>query len=223
MKLTFFGRAQSRRRKRYGLARGAVNALILALLATPVAGEPVAILALGDSLTAGYGLGLSEAFPARLAEALGNAGIAARVIDAGVSGDTTAGGLARLDWALAGKPDLVILELGGNDALRGVEPAATRANLDAILARLAAAGVRTLLAGMLAPRNLGPEYVAEFDAIYPELAARYDVPLYPFFLAGVAGDPALVQPDGIHPNAAGVLVVVERILPYVLRAIGGEP
>ncbi len=193
-------------------------ALFLAPAAVRAA-EPVRILALGDSLAAGYGLPAEQGFVAQLQQALDAAGLAARVIDGGVSGDTTAGGLARLDWSLADDPDAVILELGANDGLRGLDPAATRANLDAMLGRLAAAGKPVLLAGMLAPPNLGPEYGAEFNRIYPELAASHGVLLYPFFLDGVAAEPALNQGDGIHPNEAGVRVIVERMLPEVRRLI----
>lgn len=207
-----------------GRGRAAVNAaaLVLALAVTTEArAGDVSIVALGDSLTSGYGLVAAEAFPARLEAALAAAGVAARVIDAGVSGDTTAGGLARLDWTLAGAaPDLVIVELGANDGLRGIDPASTRANLDAILGRLRERRTPVLLAGMLAPRNLGERFTAEFDAVYPELARRHGVPLYPFFLAGVAGEPLLNQADGMHPNAAGVRAIVERILPYVMQALG---
>jgi acyl-CoA thioesterase I len=192
---------------------------LLLLLAPSARAAQVAILAFGDSLTAGFGLAEAQGFPAQLQAALVARGIAARVVDGGVSGDTSAGGLARLDWSLADKPDLVILELGANDALRGLDPAATRANLDAILARLKAAGVAVLIAGMRAPPNLGRDYAAAFDKLYPELAAKYGVPLYPFFLDGVAIDPRLTQPDGLHPNAAGVGVIVERLLPTLLPAI----
>src|SRR5690606_4341886 len=136
--------------------------------------------------TAGYGLPAQDGFVAQLQRALDEAGVEARVLDGGVSGDTTAGGLARLDWALADQPDAVILELGANDGLRGIDPASTRANIEAMLSRLAEAGAPVLLAGMLAPPNLGPEYGDEFNRIYPELATRHDVPLYPFFLDGVA-------------------------------------
>lgn len=194
--------------------------LVAAAAAGPVlAAEPVRILALGDSLTAGYGLAAEDGFVAQLQRALGAAGLQATILDGGVSGDTTAGGLARLDWALADRPDAVILELGANDGLRGLDPAATRANLDAMLSRLGAAGTPVLLAGMLAPPNLGSEYGAEFNRIYPELAAKHDVALYPFFLDGVAADAALNQGDGIHPNAAGVGVIVERMLPDLGRLI----
>lgn len=193
--------------------------LVLAAGAVAEAAEPVRVLAFGDSLTAGYGLPAEEGFVAQLQRALDEAGQDATVLDGGVSGDTTAGGLARLDWALADQPDAVILELGANDGLRGLDPAATRANLEAMLSRLAEAGTPVLLAGMLAPPNLGPEYGDEFNRIYPELATRHDVPLYPFFLDGVAAEAALNQGDGMHPNAAGVRVIVERVLPDVIRLI----
>jgi acyl-CoA thioesterase-1 len=176
-------------------------------------GAELRLLALGDSLTAGYGLAPEDGFVAQLQRALDDAGLAARVLDGGVSGDTTAGGLARLDWALADEPDAVILELGANDGLRGLDPAATRANLDAMLTRLGQAGKPVLLTGMLAPPNLGPEYGAEFNRIYPELAAAHGIALYPFFLDGVAAEPGLNQDDGIHPNAEGVRIIVERLLP----------
>lgn len=181
--------------------------------------EPVRILAFGDSLTAGYNLAPGEGFVPQLQKALDEAGLDARVLDGGVSGDTTAGGLARLDWALADNPDAVILELGANDALRAIDPAATRANLAALLERLKSAGKPVLLAGMLAPPNLGPEYGEAFNRIYPELAEAYDTLFYPFFLDGVAADPALNQGDGMHPTAAGVALIVERILPDVRALI----
>ena len=188
--------------------------------AAPAGAEPLRILAFGDSLTAGFGLGPGQGFVPQLERALAEEGVAARVIDAGVSGDTTAGGLARLDWALADRPDLVILELGANDMLRGVDPAVTRANLDQMLAKLRGSGARVLLAGMRAAPNLGTQYGAEFEAIYAELSEKYRVPLYPFFLEGVATEPSLNQPDGLHPNAAGVAEIVRRILPQVLAAAG---
>ena len=195
--------------------------LALALLASlPAAAQPLKVLALGDSLTAGYGLPPGQGFAPQLERALKEHGVEAQVIDAGVSGDTSAGGLARLDWALADAPDLVILELGANDMLRGVDPAETRANLDAMLARLRDAGPRVLLAGMRAAPNLGPDYGGAFEAIYADLAEKYGVPLYPFFLEGVATDPKLNLPDGLHPNEAGVQEIVRRILPHVLAAAG---
>jgi acyl-CoA thioesterase-1 len=181
--------------------------------------EPARILVLGDSIAAGYGLAAGDAFPARLESRLRGTGHEVRVIDAGVSGDTTAGGLARLDWALADRPHIVIVELGGNDGLRGIAPQATRANLDAILAKLKSRGPRVLLTGMLAPPNLGQEYGRAFNAIYPELAAKHGVALYPFILDGVAAEPDLNQRDGIHPNAKGIAVMVDRIAPYVVRLL----
>ena len=170
---------------------------------------------LGDSLTAGYGLARENSFPAQLERALREDGYHVRVLNAGVSGDTTAGGLARLAWVLADRPDLVIVELGGNDALRGLAPAGVAANLDAIIERLKSAGVAVLLTGMQAPRNLGEPYYTSFDRIYPDLAERHEVAFYPFFLAGVATNPDLNQPDGIHPTARGVAVIVENLLPLV--------
>jgi acyl-CoA thioesterase-1 len=182
-------------------------------------GAPLRITVLGDSLTAGLGLSASQDFPSRLEAALRAHGLDVSVANAGVSGDTTAGGLARLDWTLAGKPQLVIVELGGNDALRALPPSEAYANLDAILSGLKKAKVPALLAGMRAPRNLGREYYNSFNAIYPRLARKHRVPFYPFFLAGVVGDPALNQADGIHPNAKGVAVIVRRILPLVVKTI----
>ena len=177
------------------------------------------LLILGDSLTAGYGLVAAEAFPIQLEKALQRAGHKVTVINAGVSGDTSAGGLARLEWALADAPHVVIVELGGNDALRGLPPEVTFDNLDAMLERLNAAGVHTVLAGMKAPKNLGEDFTTAFDQIYPQLASKHNVSFYPFFLEGVVLDPTLNQADGIHPNAAGVGVIVERILPVVEAAI----
>ena len=174
------------------------------------------VLTFGDSLTAGYGLPAEDAFVARLQAALRQGGDAIVVRNGSVSGDTTSSGRARLAWTLAGKVDLVILELGANDSLRGVDPSVTRTNLDAILAELARRKIPVLLAGMLAPPNLGPEYEAAFNSIYPDLARQYGVRLYPFFLDGVAAEPALNQHDGLHPNAAGVRVIVAAITPYVL-------
>ena len=180
------------------------------------------VLDFGDSLTAGFGLSPEQAFPARLQVKLEAEGVAVRVINAGVSGDTTAGGLARLDWALADKPDFVILALGANDALRGIDPASVRANLDKMIAKVEASGAKLLLLGMVAPPNWGPEYKRAFDAIYPDLARVHDLPLYPFLLEGVAMNPELNQPDGLHPNPRGVAVMVDRIAPLVARLVGGR-
>lgn len=183
------------------------------------AGRRLRITALGDSLTAGYGLEAARTFPARLERALRQAGHDVEVANAGVSGDTTAAGWARLEWALASDPDIVIVELGANDALRGLDPAAAEANLERILAALRQREIAVLLAGMRAPRNLGAAYAEAFDAIFPRLAARHGALLYPFFLEGVAGIPALNQGDGIHPNAAGIDEIVRRILPAVRELV----
>lgn len=179
------------------------------------ADRPVNIVALGDSLTAGYGLPADAAFPARLARALHNKGVAATVANAGVSGDTASGGLGRLDWSVPEGTDAVILELGANDMLRGIDPAVTKAALDQILGKLGERHILVLLAGMKSLSNLGPEYARAFEAIYPALASTHGVVFYPFFLAGVADDPKFNQGDGLHPNAAGVDVIVARILPQV--------
>ena len=177
------------------------------------------IVALGDSLSAGLGLLAQDAFPAKLRAALKAKGIDTTVANAGVSGDTAAGGLERLDWSVPGDTDAVILELGANDALRGLEPALTQKALNAILDKLAGRHVPVLLAGMKAPPNLGPDYTAKFDAVYPALAANHRVLFYPFFLEGVAADPHLNQGDGMHPTAAGVEVIVRNILPQVEELI----
>ena len=194
-------------------------ALVFGLAIAPAlaetAAKPVRIVALGDSLTAGLGLPLSEGFVPRLQAALAAKGLAAEVINAGVSGDTAADGLARYEWAVPPDADALIIELGANDMLRGLKPEATKATLAAILDKARAAHLPTLLAGMRAAPNLGPEYAGQFSAIYPALAKAYDVPLYPFFLDGVAGDPKLNQPDGLHPTADGVEVIVQKILPSV--------
>lgn len=173
------------------------------------------ISVLGDSLTAGYGLAANEAFPAQLEAALQQRGHHVVVQNAGVSGDTSAGGLARLEWTLADRPDLVIVELGANDALRGLDPVRTHDNIETILNRLKADGVQPLLVGMKAPRNLGQDYYTKFDQLYPDLALSQSVPFYPFFLEEVAGRPELNQRDGIHPTAAGVAIIVEKILPLI--------
>ncbi len=173
-------------------------------------------MVLGDSLTAGYGLEPEAAFPAQLQQALQGLGYTVRVINAGVSGDTSAGGLARLDWALADRPQLVMIELGANDALRGLPPEQTRQNLDAIITRLKQAQIAVLLTGMRAPRNFGPDYYTKFDAIYPELADRHQIAFYPFFLQGVATIPAYNQVDGLHPNPVGVKRIVQGVLPTLI-------
>ena len=183
------------------------------------AAEPYRIVAFGDSLMAGYQLAPGESFPEKLQAALAAKGHDVEVIGAGVSGDTTSGGLARLDWSVPDGTDLVILELGANDMLRGIAPALTEQNLDAMLKRLAQRGIGVLLAGMLAAPNLGAEFAEDFNGIYPRLATKYGVPLYPFFLDGVAADRSLLLDDGMHPSAAGIAVIVERILPAVEKAM----
>jgi acyl-CoA thioesterase-1 len=183
------------------------------------ADKPVKIIAFGDSLTAGLGLPAQDAFPAKLQAALKAKGYDVTVVNAGVSGDTAAAGLERLEWSVPDDADGVIVELGANDALRGLDPALTDKALSTILDRLAAKHLPILLAGMLAPRNLGSDYTAKFDAIYPKLAANHAVVFYPFFLEGVASDPHLNQGDGLHQNAAGVDVIVQRILPKVEELI----
>jgi acyl-CoA thioesterase-1 len=188
-----------------------------------MAATPIRLLALGDSLTAGFDLPAGQGFAPQLAAALKRKGYAVSVIDAGVSGDTAAGGRARLAWALADRPDCAIVELGANDALRGIDPKATYADLDAILTTLAEHHVKVLLAGMAAPRNMGADYVAAFDSIYPRLAARHHVPLYPFFLEGVVLRPDLTLADGLHPNAKGVAQIVASILPSVEALLGPPP
>ena len=186
-------------------------------LSAPKTTRPLKVMAFGDSLTAGYGLTVRDGFVPRLEAALKAEGYNVTIVNAGVSGDTTAGGKARLDWSLAEKPDAVLLELGANDALRGLSPGASEANLEAMLKVLKERKIPVLLIGMKSPPNLGPEYVTAFEAIYPRLAARYGIPLYPFFLDGVAASSTLNQPDGIHPNADGVHEIVRRILPVVAK------
>ncbi len=188
-------------------------------LPAAAADKPLQIVALGDSLTAGLGLESQDAFPAKLQQALAAKGIVTAISNAGVSGDTMSGGLARLDWSVPPGTDAVILELGANDALRGIDPAVTRRALDNILRGLAKRNIPVLLCGMLSPPNLGTDYAHTFDAIFPDLAKTYGVVFYPFFLDGVAADPKLNQHDGLHPTAAGVDVIVARILPKVEELI----
>ena len=178
------------------------------------------IVAFGDSLSAGYGLGPGESFPEQLQAALRDDGYEVTVTNAGVSGDTTSGGLARLDWSVPDSADLVIVELGANDALRGVDPQITRQNLDQILTRLGERGQRIILAGMLAPPNMGEDYAEAFNPIFPDLAQKHDVTFYPFFLDGVAAERGLNQDDGMHPNAKGVAVIVEKMKPLIEEALG---
>jgi acyl-CoA thioesterase I len=190
-----------------------VAALALAVQLAGAADGPVRIVALGDSLTAGLGLPANAAFPARLEQALRAKGIAVEISNAGVSGDTATGGLARLDWSVPEGTEAVIVELGANDTLRGIDPKVTRQALEEIVRRLRGRGIAVLLAGMRAAPNLGPDYARDFEAIYSALAARNDLLLYPFFLDGVATDAKLNQRDGLHPTAAGVDAIVARLLP----------
>ena len=194
-------------------------ALICLTAGVAQSATPVKVLVLGDSLSAGYGLAEQDAFPVVLEAALKKAGYNVTFINAGVSGDTTAGGRARLAWALADKPAVVILELGANDGLRGLEPSETRANLDAILSELGKRDISVLLTGMLAPPNLGREYGVEFNSLFSALARKHNAVFYRFFLDGVAGEPLLNQQDGIHPNRAGVDEIVKRILPKVMATL----
>ena len=223
----------------YGTSAGAVerrallfvHILVLGLLLTTggtafaqtaaaAATKPIKMVVLGDSLSAGLGLSASEAFPERLQKSLQTKGIAVDMINAGVSGDTASGGLSRLDWSVPEGTEAVILELGANDALRGTDPAVTRSALSDILTRLKARGIAVLLCGMVAPPNYGSDYSARFNAIYPDLAKSFGVPLYPFFLEGVAADAGLNQADGIHPTAEGVDIIVKNILPAVQAFLG---
>lgn len=182
--------------------------------------KPIKMVVLGDSLSAGFGLPAGAAFPVRLQKALEAKGIKVDMINAGVSGDTSSGGRERLDWSVPDGTSVVILELGANDALRGTDPAVTRAALSDIITKLKARNIAVLLCGMLAPPNYGTEYAAKFNAIYPDLAKAFGVPLYPFFLDGVAADAKLNQADGMHPTAEGVDIVVKNILPTVEALLG---
>lgn len=212
---------------RYGRRGALVNAgrailgAAAATLAPPARAADARLLVLGDSLTAGYGLPQAEAFPTRLQQALSRAGVAVEVINGGVSGDTSAGGLARLDWMIGDRPPThALVALGANDGLRALPPEAMERNLERIILKLRERGTKVLLAGMAAPPNLGRDYAERFAAVFPGLAARHGIALYPFFLDGVAAQPELNQPDGIHPNPAGVAVMVERILPALRRFLG---
>ena len=217
-----YGTPQGPRQRARGIVGRWLHAVVILAFAVmfvtgaaAAPGRTLKLVALGDSLTAGYNLPASAAFPAVLEKALKARGHAVEIANAGVSGDTASGGLDRLDWSVPDGTDGVILELGANDMLRGTDPAVTRRALEAIVSRLKARGIPVMLAGMYAARNLGPDYVARFDAIHADLARKYDLVLYPFFLDGVAGEQSLALPDGLHPNAAGVRRVVERILPTV--------
>jgi len=190
-------------------------------MSAPATAAPLRLLVLGDSLAAGFGLAAGEAFQARLLAGLRARGLDVQIVDGAVSGDTTAGGRARLDWVLAEKVDAALVELGGNDGLRGIDPRVTEANLAAILDRLRAEGIPVLLSGMLAPPNLGPDYGDAFRDAFRRLGARAGVMFDPFFLEGVAGDPALNLPDRIHPNAKGVGIIVDRMVPLVAELLAG--
>lgn len=206
------------------LHRGIVIACLAFFAAAQhAAAEPYRIVGFGDSLMAGYGLNPGEGFTEKLQAALRAKGHDVVIANAGVSGDTTSGGLSRLDWSIPDDTELVILELGANDMLRGITPAITERNLDAMLARLKARTIPVMLAGMRAAPNLGQDYQSTFDPIFPRLAEKYGVPLYPFFLEGVVAQSSLQLPDGMHPNAAGIDEMVTRILPMVEQAIAANP
>ena len=203
-------------------------AAALAVLAAPASAplaqaQPLRLVVLGDSLTAGYGLPQEAAFPAVLERALKAKGYRVEIANAGVSGDTSSGGLDRLDWSVPDGTDGVIVELGANDMLRGLDPAVPRRAIGAIVERLKARNIPVMLAGMYASRNLGPDYVQKFDSLYQDIAKRHDLVLYPFFLDGVAGERSLNLPDGLHPTAKGVEIIVGRILPTVESFIGRLP
>ena len=202
------------------MTAGPVLAQAQAQVPATAPAKPVKMVVLGDSLSAGLGLSAAAAFPARLQKALSDKGIRVDMINAGVSGDTTSGGRDRLEWSIPEGTEAVILELGANDALRGIDPAVTRAALTDILKQLKARKIAVLMCGMLAPPNYGREYAARFNAIYPELSKSFGVPLYPFFLEGVAADAKLNQPDGLHPTAEGIDVIVKNILPMVEAFLG---
>ena len=217
---------------RYGVFRARVNrrAAVLGAVGLLLAGgagaqntgkRPVRIAMLGDSLTAGFGVKASESLPSRLESVLRAQGEDVSITNHGVSGDTTEGGLQRIDWMLSDSPDIVIVALGANDALRGLDPQQAERNLDEILTRLGQKQVSVVLAGMLAPRNYGSTYTTAFDGLYPRLARKHGVTLYPFLLDGVAMDPGLNQPDGIHPNPRGVDVIAQRLAPVVRASIAG--
>lgn len=203
------------------VAYGSLGLIVNA--STPARAETIRVLALGDSLTAGYGLAAPDSFTVQLERALRAEGLDVTVINAGVSGDTSAGGKARLDWSLADDPQAAIIELGANDGLRGLDPVQTQANLNDIVARLTSRRVKVLLTGMLAPPNLGRDYGARFAAVYPAVAKEHGIRLYPFFLDGVAGQAHLNQADGIHPNPEGVRIVVARILPAIRALLADRP
>ncbi|MDD1530944.1 arylesterase [Bradyrhizobium sp. WBOS7] len=219
-----YGNSDSAVERRYGLFMHiAVLMLAFMTMANPAwadATKPIKLVVLGDSLSAGLGLPAQDAFPQKLKKALQAKGIAVDMTNAGVSGDTTSGGRDRLDWSVPEGTDGVIVELGANDALRGIAPDLARAALADIVQRLKARKIAVMLCGMLAPPNYGADYAARFNSIYPDLAKQFDVPLYPFFLEGVAADAKLNQPDGIHPTAEGVDIIVGNIMPAVQAFVG---
>jgi acyl-CoA thioesterase-1 len=208
-----------RRLATFLLALAGCCLLALFPLRPAAADGTVRILAFGDSLTAGYGLSEADGFTTQLAAALTKMGRKVQVINGGVSGDTTTGGLARLDWSLADQPEVMLLELGGNDMLRGLPPQTVQANLQQMIEKARQAGVTVLLVGMRAAPNMGADYQKQFDAIYPAIAKQDNILFYPFMLEGAAGNPALMQSDGIHANPQGVALIVQRILPTVMQAI----
>jgi len=225
---TFTGPVESRRSV---FAHILVLTMALTSMASALAGEqagneakavskPIKLVVLGDSLSAGLGLSASDAFPAKLQKSLKDKGINVEIANAGVSGDTASGGRDRLDWSVPDGTQAVVVELGANDALRGTDPAVTRAALSDILTRLKARNIAVMLCGMLAPPNYGRDYAARFNAIYPDLAKSFGVPLYPFFLDGVAADAKLNQADGIHPTPEGVDIIVNKIVPTVEAFLG---
>lgn len=194
---------------------------LMTMISTPALAQTKRIVALGDSLTAGYGLQSGEDFATRLQESLIKEGLDVKIDNAGVSGDTTAGGLARIDWAIEGaqKPDLVLVALGANDMLRGIDPAVTKDNLSKILTKLKEKDIPAFLIGMRSPTNMGPFFCGKFDKVFKELADEYDVPLYPFFLDGVAMKTEFNLEDGMHPNAKGIDIIVEKITPAVKKTL----
>ena len=196
-----------------------VGLLLALLLCNTSFGSTIRLVAIGDSLTAGYGLPVEDGFVTQLENALKARSFDVQIINAGVSGDTTSGSLARIDWVLTDEYSGVILHLGHNDAFRGIAVEQVRSNMDRLIANIKQRGLPIVMSGAMAPRNLGPDYYLEFDSIFPDLAEKYDLIFYPFFLDGVATDPSLNQGDGIHPNKAGVAFIVERIVPYVEQLI----
>lgn len=214
-----YGWRMKKRKTSIGIA---LLSALAAVMAAPASAAPVDIVAFGDSLTAGYGLAPGQSFPEQLEASLRERGHDVTVANAGVSGDTAADGLARLEWSVPAEADIVIVELGANDALRGLSPAGTREALEKIVATLQGRGQAVLLAGMIAPRNLGHAYTEAFDSMYAEIAAEHGVALYPFFLDGVAGAARLNQADGVHPTAEGVAAIVGSILPDVEAMIAAE-